>query len=137
MSWEGREMTTKRKSVLPLIHPSSEIYTDLDTSITELFKYYKYPIFYTLRTDMITIAKQNDFYDLLELSWSCHLPSKRGNPCGRCTPCVTIMETGLSFRFSFFTKMKYYFFKPLLNIKKKSPRIYRFLKKVKRIFSRD
>lgn len=137
ISWEGREMTTKRKAVLPLVHPSSDIYTDLDPSINEIFKYYRYPIFYTLRTEMISIAEQNDFFDLLDLSWSCHSPSRWGRPCGRCTPCVTVMETGLSYRFSFVTKIKYYFFKPLLNTKKKSPRIYRFLKKVKNFFLRD
>lgn len=39
------------------------------------------------KQDMLRIAKQHQFDDILSLSWSCWYPSKDGKPCGRCIMC--------------------------------------------------
>lgn len=135
LSWEKYVIETpRRRALMPQVNPSKYSNICLDPSVYEVFKYFRFPIFEVTKHEMITIAEQEGFYDLMELTWSCHLPSRRGIACGRCTPCLDIMKTGFGHRLHPITRIKYYFFKPLIDIKEKSPRTFNILRRLKKIF---
>jgi len=51
-----------------------------------IFKYLKFPTLHLSKKDMLNIATQNGYHDILELTWSCWYP-KNGKPCNRCIMC--------------------------------------------------
>ena len=119
----------------PLALPPEEIPSLPDPSVYEVFKFYKFPIFKMYKREMLVIAKEENFLDLMELIWSCHRPRRSGKPCGTCTPCINTIEDGLGQKFPLSSKIRYYVFRPKYKMKKKYPGIYNMLKNAKRILS--
>jgi len=66
--------------------------TPFGKDLFELFKYYSFPIIHTSRADMIRIAKELNYEELLAMTWSCATPF-RGKPCGFCNPCLHTIKT--------------------------------------------
>ena len=66
--------------------------TLFEKKIFDLFEYYGFPVIHTSRVDMIRIAKEQDYEDLLAMTWSCATPF-RGKPCGFCNPCLHTIKT--------------------------------------------
>lgn len=64
----------------------------------ELFRYFLFAMTEISKLDMQRIARENDFADLLELSWFCHRPKFSSLPCGTCNPCKTAKHKGLGYR---------------------------------------
>ena len=56
---------------------------DLDLNI---FKHFIFPTINISKKEMFTIAKKNDFEDILNITWTCWFPNN-GKQCGRCTMC--------------------------------------------------
>ena len=107
------------------------------TDVYTLFKYFRYPILFITKLDMQDIAIKEEFEDLMELTWFCHHPLKRGNhyePCGTCYPCRLIMEVGMRRRMPLRSKIRYYFRvrSRMEKLSRKYPKFFAFARKWKR-----
>lgn len=70
-----------------------------DPSVRAIFKYFSIALTDLTKADMVTIARQHGFYDILTGAWSCHRPIL-GAQCGYCHPCRLTRERGVPVRFS-------------------------------------
>lgn len=59
-----------------------------------LFKNFKFPLIKKTKVEMLRIAKENGFLDILNHTWFCHSPVKE-KPCGICKPCRIAIGEGL------------------------------------------
>lgn len=90
-----------------------------------LFGDFSFPVVTLTKDDMRRQAEQWGALDLLNQTWFCHNPF-RGKPCGTCNPCVHTLESGLAYRFSAVSLVRY-------RIKKATmayPRLQRLLSKL-------
>lgn len=72
---------------------NKKLYNTIDT----VFKYFDFPIIDLLKTDMLVITKENQWEEIMNLTWFCHKPNKN-KPCGKCNPCKDVIKKGLGFR---------------------------------------
>jgi len=79
----------------------------LKNAVFTVFNYFEFPLFETNKIEMYEIAKENNWLEIMELTWFCHTP-KKGIPCGKCNPCQTTIMKGLGFRVPFKNRMKGY-----------------------------
>ena len=63
-----------------------------------LFRYFRFPLFDVIKSDMAAIAKRQGFNNILELSWFCFRPIANRWPCGMCVPCRYTIYEGLGRR---------------------------------------
>lgn len=82
--------------------------TKTKEAIQLIFKHYLFPVLTIDKMDMYTTAKQNDWMEIMKLTWFCHRP-KKGKPCGKCNPCSIAIIEGLGFRIPFINRQKGYF----------------------------
>jgi hypothetical protein len=47
-----------------------------------------FPIFGKSKYQLLENARENNFEDILKLTWSCWFPTKEGNPCTKCPMCI-------------------------------------------------
>ncbi|MFV8835858.1 7-cyano-7-deazaguanine synthase [Aquisalimonas sp. APHAB1-3] len=59
-----------------------------------LFRYYRMPLLFTRKTEMLEASKEFGFAHIMHETWFCHKP-KRGKPCGKCYPCWVTMRSGM------------------------------------------
>lgn len=78
-----------------------ELYDTIDT----VFKYFKFPIFHLSKSETLQIVKENNWYEIMKLTWFCHNP-KKNQPCGKCNPCKNTRKDGLGFRIPLINRMK-------------------------------
>jgi hypothetical protein len=64
----------------------------------EVLSVFRFPLFEYTKLDMQTIAQEQGYANLLELTWFCHKPMTDGSACGTCAPCCTTREDGLGRR---------------------------------------
>jgi hypothetical protein len=66
----------------------------LNSNIPEMrvYKNWVLPLAKTYRKEMIKIAKQYDFIDILKYTWSCRFPKENGDICDDCTLGVKEIE---------------------------------------------
>lgn len=98
----------------------------------DLFRYFLFAITDISKLDMLRIARENGFADILELSWFCHRPKVSSLPCGTCNPCKVTKHKGLGYRLGFYGNAAYFldnFFDVKKYIKKDSS-LYPILKNV-------
>lgn len=62
-----------------------------------LFKWFEYPVLKLTKTDMLHVAKQHGWSEIMNMTWFCHQP-RNGKPCGICNPCRYTIEEGLGWR---------------------------------------
>ncbi len=60
----------------------------------KMFQFFRFPVYHLKKTDMLDIAKRNNFLELMKLTWYCHNPDENGNPCGKCRPCLIAERSG-------------------------------------------
>src|SRR5690606_27941094 len=72
----------------------------------ELFKYFRFPLFDKTKRQMRAEAAAAGFDELMALTWFCHRPV-RGEPCGRCNPCIYTIEEGLADRVPWRGRLRY------------------------------
>lgn len=63
-----------------------------------LFRFFALPVLDLTKERMRETACAHEFDDLLEKTWFCHRPTRRGQPCGFCNPCRWTREEGLGHR---------------------------------------
>jgi len=109
---------------------------DLDKFETEYGVYYKlnenakgkdiyliygnfnFPVFDFTKQDMFEYGKKFGFDDVMKLTWFCHTPTKKNNPCGKCHPCEAVYREGLKWRLPLSAKLRYHTWPILRRIKK-------------------
>lgn len=97
-----------------------------------MFGMFTYPISTITKVDMLQIARENNFLDILEMSWFCHRPNIFGQACGTCNPCKIAMGKGMGHRIPPLGRFCYHA-KRVLNprpLLKKWPALFEFLKKI-------
>ena len=57
-----------------------------------VFRYYSFPIFSLSKIEMSTMANQQNWGPIMDLTWFCHNPTRQMKPCGKCHPCLYTME---------------------------------------------
>jgi len=72
----------------------------------ELFRCFRFPLFDTTKRDMQARAREAGFDEIMSLTWFCHRPRK-GQPCGRCNPCIYTIEEGLGERVPLAGRIRY------------------------------
>ena len=54
----------------------------------EIFKNFRFSICHLTKNEMKEIALKNNFFYILNITWSCWYPTKEGQPCGKCQMCI-------------------------------------------------
>jgi len=85
----------------------------------ELFRPFLLPLLDLSKAHMEERARQGGFADLLELSWFCYTPDRRGRPCGLCPPCRGTMAQGLGRRIPAFNRLRSRLVFPVLTLLRK------------------
>jgi|SRR5690606_35281975 len=62
----------------------------------QLFLNMTFPLIEMSKPEMKRISEDDDFFDLMELTWFCHKSTRK--PCGNCNPCKQYMRDGFGFR---------------------------------------
>ncbi|MGB0897424.1 MAG: 7-cyano-7-deazaguanine synthase, partial [Flavobacteriaceae bacterium] len=68
-----------------------------DSRFTTFIKHFSFPIIHLSKQDMYNIAQENKWLDIMKLTWFCHKP-KKNSPCGKCNPCKSVINEGMSWR---------------------------------------
>lgn len=76
------------------------------TDAAEIFESMRFPLLKISKLEMEKRATTNGFDDIMEKTWFCHRPTKKGNPCGMCNPCIYTVEEGLGRRMPFTSRIK-------------------------------
>jgi hypothetical protein len=62
-----------------------------------LFSYFSFPLIEVTKQEMLEVAENNGWSDIMNMTWFCRRPVN-GNPCGFCGPCHDVIEAGLGER---------------------------------------
>lgn len=87
-----------------------------------LFRNFNFPLLNTSKSDMQAYAMRHGFLDLMDHTWFCFSPIG-GQPCGTCSPCRQVIDSGLTRRIPLLGRVRYHVFKPYFLIKKRMFRI--------------
>ncbi len=68
-----------------------------NTTAYDVFGNLILPVIKLTKKDEETIARENGWIEIMELTWFCHSPID-GKPCGTCNPCKDAMNTGMEWR---------------------------------------
>jgi len=71
-----------------------------DTDALALFGAFSMPLFDMTKEDTADVARREGWLDLLGLTWFCHRPTRGGQACGLCNPCIYAIEQGFGWRVS-------------------------------------
>lgn len=74
--------------------------------ISPAFKSFEYPTIELTKKEMISIAKMNNWDEILYMTSFCRRPVIRISPCGVCGPCVDAVSSGMGSRFPVKSRIK-------------------------------
>src|SRR5690606_2439399 len=86
-----------RDNVVPVGDSSFALAPTVGDPDLELFRRFRFPLLPMTKLDMERVARENDFLDLMEMTWFCHTPVN-GKPCGGCLPCQFAIAEGMARR---------------------------------------
>ncbi|MBN2167180.1 MAG: hypothetical protein JW717_12945 [Marinilabiliaceae bacterium] len=72
----------------------------------EAFKSFQYPVINLSKKEMVNIAKDNKWEQILFMTSFCRRPNVKIKPCGVCGPCADAVSAGMGFRFPLFSYIK-------------------------------
>lgn len=75
----------------------SIIALEKDIVHSKLFDCFSLPLLDKTKLEMYEDAKNNDWMDIMEMTWFCRRPVK-GKPCGFCGPCTDVLDMGMGWR---------------------------------------
>jgi 7-cyano-7-deazaguanine synthase in queuosine biosynthesis len=78
-----------------------------------LFRYFSFPIFKLSKIQMSAIANEKGWGEIMDMTWFCHEPTSKMNPCGICNPCLYTIEEGLSRRIPIRSRVRSFFHRRL------------------------
>jgi 7-cyano-7-deazaguanine synthase in queuosine biosynthesis len=110
------EQTDSRAGCLPVVRSflkkteNGHVVDDEHAGTPEhdLFRYFLFAVTDVSKLDMLRIARENGFADILELSWFCHRPKVSSLPCGTCNPCKSTKHKGLGYRLGVYGNIAYF-----------------------------
>jgi hypothetical protein len=70
---------------------------DAPAELLDLFGNLCFPLVSLTKAEMLALANEHGFADLMTLTWFCHHPAGR-KPCGACGPCRHAIKEGFGFR---------------------------------------
>jgi hypothetical protein len=73
----------------------------------EVFRPFAFPILHLTKIEMGEAARRHGFADLLEQTWFCHEPDRRGRACGACNACRYTINEGLARRIPSVNRARY------------------------------
>ena len=79
-----------------------------------LFHYFSFPTIKLTKAKMAEIVTQQSWEEIMKMTWFCHNPSRSLQPCGRCTPCLLVIDGGLSWRIPARTRFVSFFYRHLI-----------------------
>jgi hypothetical protein len=82
----------------------------------EVFRRFAFPLLTLSKKDMAARAETGGFAELLEMTWFCHTPDRRGRPCGLCAPCRLTMSEGLGRRIPAVNRIKHRLLWPAIRV---------------------
>ncbi len=65
-----------------------------------LFKYFSFPIIKITKKEMSHISANKGWDAIMQMTWFCHYPTKNKKPCGKCKPCLSVIQEGFGARIS-------------------------------------
>jgi len=71
---------------------------DPDDDTRKVFGPFSCPIFMTRKEDMSGAVTRNGWQPLMAMTWFCHKPSRKMEPCGFCNPCQYVLQQGMGHR---------------------------------------
>lgn len=89
-----------------------------DKDISNVFGHFKFPLFDYTKLNKICESQKNGFDDVINLTWFCHSPTRKGKPCGKCDPCQSAYKEGLTWRLPISAKLRYHTWPILRRIEK-------------------
>jgi len=94
--------TTSNFYLKDYFKPHSAI-NELDPAFSDIleypiFKNLSFPIIHLSKVEMMEIAKQNGWFEFMELTWFCFTPLPGEKPCGQCSPCKIAKNEGMGWR---------------------------------------
>jgi hypothetical protein len=81
---------------------------DPDDLVYQVFRFYRFPLIYTTKPEIRTLAERHGFAELMELTWFCHHPRGKERPCGTCTPCRYAIRLGMGKRVPLSGRLRYH-----------------------------
>jgi len=71
-----------------------------ETNEYQLFKYFSFPIIKITKKEMSKISADKGWNEIMQMTWFCHNPTNDKKPCGKCKPCLTVIQEGFGKRIS-------------------------------------
>ena len=82
----------------------------------ELFRRFAFPLLTLSKKDMEARARLGGFANLMEMTWFCHTPDRKGRACGLCAPCRLTMAQGLGRRIPAVNRIRHRLLLPAIKI---------------------
>ncbi|GAB6194025.1 7-cyano-7-deazaguanine synthase [Desulfocastanea catecholica] len=80
----------------------------------KLFRYFSFPILKLTKKQMSVMANEQGWKEIMAMTWFCYNPTRNIEPCGRCNPCIQVIEDGLGWRIPLKSRIFSFFYKPLV-----------------------
>jgi len=71
-----------------------------------VFGGFSFPLYELDKQETATIAAAQGWMEILAMSWFCHKPGARNEPCGYCNPCLYAVDEGFGWRIPRRNRMK-------------------------------
>jgi len=62
---------------------------------------YRFPVVNLTRKDMMESAREQEWMQIMKLTWFCHKPILNRYACGACNPCMYVRDDGMGWRIPF------------------------------------
>jgi 7-cyano-7-deazaguanine synthase in queuosine biosynthesis len=79
---------------------------------------FTFPAFDLTKSQKYKYSIENNFDEIIRLTWFCHTPTKKSKPCGKCHPCMAVYREGLAWRLPFCSKIRFRIWPMLRAIKR-------------------
>ncbi len=85
----------------------------------KLYQYFAFPLIDYTKEGMQEEVLNNQWQNIMNMTWFCHLPTKRNNPCGTCAPCTIAIDEGFGWRIPPMNRLRGFSYKRIQKIYRK------------------
>ena len=72
------------------------------------FGNFRFPMFDLTKQYKYEYSRNKGFYEILDKTWFCLMPTKKMNPCGKCHPCRVVYKEKMYWRLPLTAKIRYH-----------------------------
>lgn len=84
-----------------------------------VFRHFIFPIASITKTEMLEIANEKGWKEIMNMTWFCHSPTCNGKPCGKCNPCRQVIKEKMGWRIPLKNRLiAFFYMKSILPLKK-------------------